>query len=36
MLTVPDDKKEEVLGNEAFVRVFGPATVAETDLFEGL
>lgn len=36
MLTVPDDKKEEVLGNEAFVRVFGPAPVAETDLFEGL
>ena len=36
MLTVADDKKDQVLGTEAFVRVFGPAPAAETDLFEGL
>jgi N-acetyl-1-D-myo-inositol-2-amino-2-deoxy-alpha-D-glucopyranoside deacetylase len=36
MLTVPDDKKDDVLGTETFVRVFGPAATTETDLFEGL
>jgi LmbE family N-acetylglucosaminyl deacetylase len=36
MLTVPEDRKDEVLGREAFVRVFGPTEVVETDLFEGI
>lgn len=33
MLTIPDEVKPEVLGQEAFVRVFGPGSVGETDLF---
>ena len=36
MLKVPDDKKDQVLGSEAFVRVFDRALTPETDLFEGL
>ncbi|HUF96470.1 MAG TPA: PIG-L family deacetylase [Acidimicrobiia bacterium] len=36
MLTVPEDRKDEVLGREAFVRVFGPTGAVETDLFEGI
>lgn len=36
MLAIPEDRKDEVLGREAFVRVFGPAGVVETDLFEGI
>lgn len=36
MLMVPDDMKPRVLGQETFVRVFGPGEVNETDLFEGL
>ncbi len=33
MLTVPEDRKAEVLGKETYVRVFGPNSVSETDLF---
>jgi LmbE family N-acetylglucosaminyl deacetylase len=36
MLTVPEDRKDEVLGTEAFVRVFGPTEAIETDLFDGI
>lgn len=36
MLLVPDDRKAEVLGAEAFVRVFGIGGSAETDLFAGI
>lgn len=36
MLLVPDNKKAEVLGQEAFVRVFGPGGESEKDLFDGL
>jgi LmbE family N-acetylglucosaminyl deacetylase len=37
MLLVPDDKKAEVLGQEAFVRVFGPGDLRyESDLFDGV
>jgi N-acetyl-1-D-myo-inositol-2-amino-2-deoxy-alpha-D-glucopyranoside deacetylase len=35
MLAVPDERKDEVLGSEAFVRVFGLSASEETDLFEG-
>lgn len=33
MLTVPEERKAEVLGMETYVRVFGPGSVGETDLF---
>jgi LmbE family N-acetylglucosaminyl deacetylase len=33
MLTVPEDRKADVLGKESFVRVFGQGSVSETDLF---
>lgn len=36
MLMVPDDRKTEVLGTEAFVRVFGVGGAGESDLFAGI
>jgi N-acetyl-1-D-myo-inositol-2-amino-2-deoxy-alpha-D-glucopyranoside deacetylase len=36
MLTVPEHRKDEVLGTEAFVRVFGMTDAKETDLFDGI
>lgn len=36
MLTVPDKFKPQVLGKEAFVRVFGMGDHNETDLFAGI